>query len=483
MLVGMTESFFEFRSRLTQRVERVPPAAPSGSSVKPLTVMQLTRQIERALRENLPATFLVKGELSNFNHHGPSGHFYFTLKERDACIDCVMFQSDAARVKFQPKDGMELLVSGSVKVYAIRGRYQLYVTSIQPLGQGALELAFQQLRAKLEAQGLFDEERKKPLPEFPMRVALITAGQAAALHDMLKVLRRFPWVKLMVYPVPVQGDAAAPAIAAALRHLNKRAKDAGGVDVIILGRGGGSLEDLWAFNEEIVARAVAASGIPIVTGVGHEVDTSIADLAADYHAHTPTEAAQVVVANWRGVGDAVDMLNLRLNRVVRERVTHARHRVDSLCRHEFFRRPLDQVNSLRQLVDEHHRELIVTMNRRVWDLQRDLREIEEALCAHSPQILVARLAQQLVGHQQRLHYAAAVQFERRKGRVEAMERELRALSPDSVLKRGFSMTTLKKDGSVVRNANQIKGGEKLLTRLGEGTIESVAEDPRQPKLF
>ena len=483
----MTESFFEFRSRLTQRVERVPAAAPSsaqsGSSAKPLTVAQLTLQIARALRERLPATFLVKGEMSNFSHHRASGHFYFTLKDRDACIDCVMYQSEAARVKFQPRDGMELLASGSVKVFAPRGRYQLYVSSLQPIGQGALELAFQQLRGKLESQGLFDPERKKPLPEFPLRIALVTAAHGAALHDMLKVLRRYPWLKLMVYPVPVQGDAAAPAIAAALRHLNRRASDVGGVDVIILGRGGGSLEDLWAFNEEIVARAIAASAIPIVTGVGHEVDVSIADLVADYHAHTPTEAAQVVTANWRGVGDAIDELRIRLNRVVRERVAHARHRIDSLFRHEFFRRPMDQVNMLRQLVDDRHRELIVTMNRRVWDLQRDLREIEEALCAHSPQILVARLAQRLVGHEQRLKYAAAVQFERRKGRVEAMERELRALSPDSVLKRGFSMTTLKKDGRVVRSANQIKGGEKLVTRLADGSIESLADDPKQPKLF
>ena len=482
----MTESFFEFRSRLTQRVERPAPAAvpvSSGTSAKPLTIAQLTRQIERALRENLPASYLVKGELSNFSHHRASGHFYFTLKDRDACIDCVMFQSDASRVKFEPRDGMELLASGSVRVFAQRGRYQLYVSSLQPLGQGALEVAFQQLRAKLEAEGLFDEERKKPLPEFPMRIALVTGGQAAALQDMLKVLRRFPWLKLMTYPVPVQGDAAAPHIAAALRHLNKRADDVGGVDVIILGRGGGSLEDLWAFNEEVVARAVAASRIPIVSGIGHEVDVSIADLVADYHAHTPTEAAQVIAANWRGIDETVDTLRLRLSRVVRERVTQARHRVDALRRHEFFRRPLDQVNTLRQLVDDRQRELIVTMNRRVWDLQRDLREIEEALCAHSPQILVARLAQRLVGHEQRLKYAAAVHFERRKGRVEAMERELRALSPDSVLRRGFSMTTRKKDGAVVRSASQVKGGETLVTRLADGTIESVAEDPKQPKLF
>jgi exodeoxyribonuclease VII large subunit len=247
----VTESFFEFRARMTQqrRVEPTPtPLVQAGSAAKPLTVAQLTRQIERALRENLPPTFLVKGELSNFKANAASGHFYFTLKDKDACVDCVMFQSEAARVKFKPRDGMELLASGSVRVYAQRGKYQLYTTSLQPLGQGALELAFQQLRAKLQDEGLFDESRKKPLPEFPMRIAIVTARGAAALQDMLKVLRRFPWLKLMVYSVPVQGDGAAPQIAAAIRHLNKRhARDLGGVDVILLGRGGGSLEDLWAF--------------------------------------------------------------------------------------------------------------------------------------------------------------------------------------------------------------------------------------------
>ena len=480
----MTESFFEFRARMTRRPEPAPPAVSSGSAARPLTITQLTRQIDRALRENLPPTFLVKGELSNFNAHAGSGHFYFTLKDKDTCIDCVMFQSEAARVKFEPRDGMELLASGSVKVYAARGKYQLYVTSLQPLGQGALEVAFQQLRAKLEREGLFDEQRKKPLPEFPMRIALVTASQAAALHDILKVLRRFAWLKLMVYAVPVQGDGAAERIAAAIKHLNQRAaRDVGGVDVILLARGGGSLEDLWAFNEEAVARAVAGSNIPIVTGVGHEVDVSIADLVADYHAHTPTEAAQVVTANWRDIGDSIDGMNRRLARVVRERLTSARHRVDGVVRHEFFRRPLDRVNQLRQLIDDRHRDLMVTMNRRVWDLQRDLREIEEALCAHSPQVLVARLAQRVAGHEQRLRYAAAVQFERRKGRLEAMDRELRALSPESVLRRGFSMTTLKKDGTVIRSASQVNGGERLVTRLADGTIESVAEDPKQPKLF
>lgn len=491
----MSESFFDFRERVTSRRATEPRGASEppdldakskaagGAGAKALTVSQLTRQIDRTLKDYLPPSLLVRGEVSNFNAHAGSGHFYFTLKDADACVDCVMFRSDAVRVKFKPTDGMELLAGGAVKVYAQRGRYQLYVTSLQPLGQGALEVAFQQMRAKLEAAGLFAEERKKPLPQFPMRVAIVTAAGAAALQDVLKVLRRFPWLKLMLYPVPVQGDGAAERIAAALKHLGGRSRDVGGVDVILLARGGGSLEDLWAFNEEVVARAVAASPIPVVTGVGHEVDVSIADLVADHHAHTPTEAAQVVTANWRGIGAAITMLGARLDRVVREDVTGGRRQLDGIVRHEFFRRPTDLVDSLKQLVDDRQRQLHVAMNSRIWDLQRDLRELEESLACFSPKIVVAKLGQRLAGHEQRLRFASGVHLERRVARLTSLERELRAVSPDSVLKRGFSLTTLKKDGAVVRSASQIKGGEKLITRLSDGTIESTAEDPRQPKLF
>jgi exodeoxyribonuclease VII large subunit len=482
----MAEGFFEFRERMSKRVEKSMSSTPQPARVggaKPLTVSQLTRQIDRALKENLPATFYVRGEVSNFNDHAASGHMYFTLKDADACIDCVMFRSDAERVKFEPADGMELLATGSVGVYPPRGRYQLYVTRLDPLGQGALEVAFQQLRAKLEAEGLFSAERKKPLPDYPRRLALVTAAQAAALHDMLKVLKRFRWLKIFVYAVPVQGEGAAARIAAALRHVDRRADDVGGIDVIILGRGGGSLEDLWAFNEEAVARAVAASRIPVVTGIGHEIDTSIADLVADHHAHTPTEAAQVVTANWRGIGDYVDGLRDRLRRRVREQLADARRRLDHVRRHEFFRRPASQVNSLRQLLDDRQRQLDAVMNRRLWDLRRDLREVEEALAAHSPAVRVARLRQQMVHASQRLTYAANVARERRRTRLDSLERELRAVSTDSVLRRGYSLTTLKKTGAVVRSVAQVKGGETLLTRVTDGTFESTAADPRQPKLF
>lgn len=480
----MGEGFFEFRQRIARRVEvtaSVEPVRIAGG--KPLTVSQLTRQIDRALRDNLPATICVRGEVSNFSEHRASGHFYFTLKDADACIDCVMFKSDVARVKFDPKDGMDLLCIGSIKVYAQRGRYQFYVVRLEPLGQGALELAFQQLREKLAKEGFFERDRKKPLPAFPTRVALVTAPQGAALQDMLKVLRRFAWIQLFVYPVPVQGEGAAGKIAAALAHLNRRAGDVGGIDAIVLGRGGGSLEDLWAFNEEVVVRAMVQSRVPIVTGIGHEVDTSIADLVADHHAHTPTEAAQVLTQNWRGMNRYLEEMRERLDRSIRTHVDDARQRISHLCRHEFFRRPMDSVNARRQLLDDLERQLRSTLKSRIWDHRQALARIQEILAAHNPAVRIAQHSQRLDGAQQRLGYAAGVYVERKRSRLDSLERELRAISPQAVLRRGYSLTTLKKSGAVVRSAGQLKGGEILITRVSDGIFRSIAEDPQQPELF
>ena len=476
----MAENFFEFREKVVARSDV--KAEPQRVAGTPLSVVQLTRQIEKALKEKLPGAVLVKGEVSNFNAHH-SGHVYFTLKDPQACIDCVVWRSDVVRLKFLPKDGVELLAEGRVVVYAQRGRYQLQVSSLQPLGTGGLELAFQQLRKKLAEEGLFDGERKKELPIFPRRIAIVTGAGAAALFDMLKVLRKFPWLKVMVYTVPVQGDGAGAKIAEAIKHLAKKHELIGGIDAILLGRGGGSLEDLWAFNEEAVARAIAASPIPVITGIGHEVDVSIADLVADYHAHTPTEAAQVITANWKGVGDRVDVVGLRLRRSLTALMQDARRRLESVERHEAFRRPLDYVNQLRQVIDDRERSLRVALNSRVWRLKDGLREMEQRLARHSPQVRLHLARQRIASIDERLRYAAGTDRQRRMARVDALERHLNAVSPESVLRRGFSLTTIKKDGAVVRSAKQIKGGEKLVTRLADGTIESVAEDPRQPKLF
>jgi len=395
------------------------------------------------------------------------------------------------------------------------------------VGQGALELAFQQLRAKLEAEGLFAAERKRPIPAYPMTVAIVTSREGAALADILKVLRRFPWLRLLLFPVPVQGDGAAAKIAAAISQLNRCPASIGVPDLIILGRGGGSLEDLWQFNEEIVVRAIAASDIPIVTGIGHEVDVSIADLAADHHAHTPTEAAQVITAHWRIAPDAIDMNSVRLRRALQSMVKEARRRLIAVERHETFRRPLDRINLIRQVLDDRQRSMSYAMNGRVRESLHRLADIANRFEGRLPEIVrrarermndiqmrllraadqrlrregerlaraAARLAerhprystalydQRLASLSERLQRGKAESVRVAAGRLDSIEARLRALSPQAVLQRGYSITLRKRDGLVIRSADQVHPGDRLLTRLGEGEIQSIAQDSVQLPLF
>ena len=538
----MGTNFFDFREQVTQR-QQPASARRKPTAVRPLpggggtggggggdaiTVSQLTAQIDRTLRAGFPAPLLVKGEVSNYRPNPSSGHVYFTLKDANACINCIMWKSDAVQVRFAPSDGMELLARGTVQVYAQQGKYQLYVSTLQPLGQGALELAFQQMRARLEAEGLFAAERKRPLPRYPTRVVIVTGSQTAALQDMLKVLRRFPWLALYVYPVPVQGDGCGQRIAAALGHVNRGTATIGGADVILLARGGGSLEDLWGFNEEAVARAVAASRVPVVTGIGHEVDTSIADLVADYHAHTPTEAAQVVTAHWRGAREALDVAAVRLGRALRGALQHARQRLIGCERHEVFRRPLYRVNALRQLVDDRERALAAGIEGLLGHWQRRLQAMSSALDRNPPAVVLARQRARLSGFEQRLigdgvqrvrrheetvsrlaarlgerhprnelrlsrqrldHLATRLRHgielvrDRERLRLDALARYLEALSPEHVLRRGYSITTRKRDGAIVRSPNDVRAGETIVTRVAEGAFNAIVDDAKQPRLF
>jgi exodeoxyribonuclease VII large subunit len=473
----MSEGFFETHSRLSAKRSGALSPSPSG---EPLTVTQLTRQIEKAIKSGVAPAVLVKGEMSNFKpQRGGSGHLYFTLKDASACIDCVMWQDAAAALKFKPSDGLEVLAGGRVGVYADRGKYQLYINTLSPLGKGALELAFQQMRLKLEKEGLFAASRKKAILAYPLRIALVTSLATAALQDMLKVLRRFAWLRLALYHVPVQGEGAAQKIAAALGHLNR----IGGIDVILLGRGGGSLEDLWAFNEEIVARAMAASRIPIVTGIGHEVDVSIADLVADHHAHTPTEAAQTITALWRNAGDSLAMSGTRLRRAVREMVQGSRLRLLGIERHEMFRRPLDRINSLRQLLDDRQRALTLAVATSLRRRSSEVAAMESRLAQRHPRHAVALRLARIDAIRVSLRRAMAEDHRRRAGRLDAIEAHLRAIGPQEVLRRGYTITTRKKDGTPLRSAADAKIGERLVTRFADGTIESTVEDPKQPRLF
>jgi len=469
----MAEGFFQTQARLV--------AAAAAGAAPPQTVSQLTARIDRAIKTGVPGTVLVKGEISNFKPHHGSGHFYFTLKDPGACIDCVMWKDAARALRFTPADGLEVIAGGRVSVYAERGKYQLYASTMSPVGQGALELAFRQLRDKLQKEGLFATERKKPLPKYPRRIVLMTSAATAALQDMLKVLRRFAWLKLFLYDVPVQGDGAAEKIAAAIAHLSR--DHAGAVDVILLARGGGSLEDLWAFNEEIVARAIAASRLPIVTGIGHEVDVSIADLVADYHAHTPTEAAQIVTVNWRQAGELLRSNHLRLWRCFSGIVESSRQRLTQILRHEFFRRPKDSLNQRRQIIDDRQRLLTLHVSERVRRSSTALNRLEMRFLSRHPRHAIALQNSHLSALERSLARCLREYLNRRRLQLDGLEKHLRAISPEQVLRRGYTMTMRKRDGQPLRRVGDVKIGETLVTRFVDGTVDSVANDPKQPRLF
>jgi len=477
----------------------------SQTDLPALTVSQLTQQIERAIKQNIAPVVLVRGEVSNWNHHRQSGHCYFTLKDASSCIDCVMFKDAAGKLKFAPGDGMELLATGRVGVYGQRGKYQLYASSLQPLGQGALELAFQQLKAKLEKEGLFAAERKKPLPSYPQRIALVTSRSTAALQDMLKVLRTFAHLRIFLYHVPVQGDGSAEKIADAIDHLSA-CRASFGIDLAIVARGGGSLEDLWEFNEEIVSRAIARSRLAIVTGIGHEVDVSIADLVADYHAHTPTEAARVVTAHWKNAADSLHNHQTRLHRQIASTFEESRTRLVHISRHEFFRRPIDLIQMRRQRLDDLQRSLHMAIQQRLGRLHRKLTDAATTLERHRPSAILAERRETLVQLERKLSFALTNRLRYAREDVHAIDRRLQdqhprhrlrlarqqvdhiqslleSYNPTNVLRRGYSITSLKKTGAVARSAATMKGGETIITRFADGTIESVVDDPKQPKLF
>jgi exodeoxyribonuclease VII large subunit len=445
------DGFFDVYQRVKGKTKNDPPAG-----AKPMSVTELTRIIDKAIKSGVPTSVLVQGEISNTRDRQASGHCYFTLKDAGACINCVMWRDAASQLPFKLQDGVEMIAAGRVTVYAPQGKYQLSVQTLQPVGHGALELAFRQLQTKLAAQGLFATERKKPIPAYPIRLALLTSRSTAGLADMLKVLRRFPWLKLMLYHVAVQGEGSGEKIADAIVHLNQHAQSIGGVDVILLARGGGSLEDLWAFNEEAVALAAAASKIPI----GHEIDCCIVDLVADYHAHTPTEAAQIATQHWKKAGEQLGFSHTRLRRAQFAMVQESASRLAAIARHEIFRRPLDRLRGFGQLLDDRQRAASLGLHSR-------LRSARQRFASLAP----------------RLRIAARGWLAMRIARLDALDGRLRALSPQAVLERGYTMTTLKKTGQILRAAAGLKPGDRLITRFADGEAESVVHDSRQLSLF
>lgn len=392
---------------------------------EPISVTALNQYVKGLLdRDRLLAQVLVRSEVSNYKCY-PSGHHYFTLKDAESSIRCVMFRREASRLRFRPENGMKVVVSGRVSVFPRDGAYQLYCTQMVPDGVGELAYAFEQLKKRLHQEGLFAPERKVPLPAFPHAIALVTSPAGAAVRDMIRILgARWPMAKVLVVPVRVQGAEAPQEICGALDLIN-----AGGLaDLIIAGRGGGSMEDLWAFNDEAVARAICRSQIPVISAVGHEPDVTIADFAADLRASTPSNGAELAVPDQQDLRDLLAHLSARLDRSLDRDLRRCRDQLTRLKSSPFLRSPLRSIQEKRVVLDEQQ--------------QRLVRSMENGLRTHRQTV----------------------------GRLAA---SLEALSPFRVLSRGYSITQ-QQDGTVVAAIGQVAVGEQLAVRVSDGTITCTA---------
>lgn len=390
------------------------------------TVAQLTRDIKSHLETGFPGVW-VQGEISNLKHHS-SGHLYFSLKDRAAQISCVMWRSRNQNLAFAPVDGMRILVKARLSVYEKRGSYQLDVWQIQPAGEGELRKAFEELKQKLYAEGLFAEQNKKPLPRFPERIGIVTSSSGAAIRDLKTVLRRrFPSIEIILFPVLVQGSAAATEIATAIREFN----DFGQVDVIIVSRGGGSIEDLWAFNEESVARAIHHSNIPVVSAVGHEVDFCISDFVADVRAATPSAAAETVVCRKQEIVGQMQYFVENMAALQLENIRYEREHLKSIQRSYAFQRPADHITQIRQRLDDITEFLDKTLTRKLTQNQE---------------------------------------------RVLNLERRLELLNHHKLLQRGYSVCFRQPDGLLVKRAGLLKTEDEIRVDFHEGSIRGKVNE-------
>ncbi len=481
------------------------------------TVSELNEKVRVVLEGALQEVW-VEGEISNFRP-AQSGHLYFTLKDSRAQIRCVCFRDQVRGLKFRPEDGLHVTVRGSLGVYAARGEYQIYVESIEPVGLGALQLAFDQLKERLNKDGLFEPARKKPLPAVPRRIGVITSPTGAAIRDILHVLaRRFASAHVQLYPVKVQGDGAAREIVEALRYFNIWES----VDVLIVARGGGSLEDLWAFNEEIVARAISDSRIPVITGVGHETDFTIADFVADVRAPTPSAAAEMVIRTRQEFEQQIAEAHRCLVRRMQYLLSEWRHHVRDLATHRGFRRSEILIRQRRQQVDEYSTALARNLRRRLdgsrhrltsarssvaaFDLRGRARAWRAKLERQSAGLRVAldravvvkrrrlntaqmqfasldlrgRVAK-LRGQLERGTGALAVRIDRilvgKRRRWEGCDLKLRERSPYELLKRGYAIV-YDAAGKVVRSVDEVIVGDAIGVRLAQGQIDATVRDKK-----
>lgn len=445
---------------------------PVGAPRRVWSVRELVSAVRTAVEREYTDVWL-EGEISNYRP-SESGHLYFTLKDGDAQLRVVMFRSQARLLRFRPDNGMQIIARGRVTIYDARGELQVAAEYLEPKGAGALQVAFDQLKARLEAEGLFAQERKKPLPAFPRRIAIVTSPRGAAVQDMLNILRRrHAGVGVLVFPAQVQGEAAAAEVAAGIRFFNRSGlPETWQVDVIVVARGGGSIEDLAAFNDEALARTIAESHIPVISAVGHETDFTIADFVADLRAPTPSAAAELVIESEQQISERIATLRQRLSRAARYRLLVLRNRLAQLAEKGTLQRMADVVRRRQQRLDELHFRLAQAEAAQLGRYRRRV-DVAAARIRH----LDMRRVLAGMRHQADRSAMHLVQLTRRtlaekRARLERAASTLNALSPNRILERGYAVV-FDASGRLVRDAAQVVAGDVVETRVAKGSFKST----------
>jgi len=412
----------------------------------------------------------VEGEISNFRAHD-SGHLYFTLKDEGAQIRAVMFRSQARLLRFRPENGMQIVLRGRVTIFEGRGELQLSAEYLEPKGAGALQIAFEQLKAKLESEGLFDSSRKRPIPALPRSIGLVTSPTGAAVRDILNILRRrHHSASILIYPAQVQGEAAAVEVSAGVRYFNR----ARNVEVIIVARGGGSAEDLAAFNHEGLARAVASSELPVISAVGHETDFTIVDFVADLRAPTPSAAAELVIRSRQEIEEEAEALRLRLARAMRYRLLMAKQVLTQVAQHGAFARMMDGINRRQQRLDELTFSLekaerkLLAHDRRRWE------RASAAVRHYDARRVLSGMRRDVTSRTSSLTALMNSVLLRHQARLERLDHQLKALSPLAILERGYALV-FDASGGLVKSSAQVETGEEISARLAQGRLRARVE--------
>jgi len=451
------------------------PALDDSTPRHVLTPSSLNRLVRDLLGDALPQVW-IEGELSNVARPA-SGHVYFTLKDSGAQVRCAMFKMKASALRFRPVDGMQVMVRAKVGLYEPRGEFQLVAEYMEPSGEGALQREFEQLKARLNAEGLFDPSRKRPLPRYARRIGVITSATGAAVRDVLSVLaRRWPLAHVEILPVPVQGREAPPAIVAMLRKASACAR----YDVVLLTRGGGSLEDLWAFNEEVVARAIHASAVPVISAVGHEIDFSIADFVADLRAPTPSAAAELLVPDAVAIGRHLRQLQQRLLAVQLGRLQAQSQRIDHLLARLQAQRPQARLLRDRERLVHLRRRLTTALREQDQRRRTRLERLHARLLARHPRNQLPLLQRRLAEQDQRLRRAITQLLQRRQTQLRHDGRALHAVSPLATLERGYAIV-FDADGKVLRSVQGVEPGSTLRARLVDGELGLLVRESQPAK--